>query len=654
TFAGKWTIWKAAMDAAQMEKAKLDALIKDGEGSIALLDMLEGATTDGESRLARSTGMVKDGVDAATTIATEVKAAIEAALAQAKRHADGLGDIDATGLRTAYLALAGHDLADRATVRLGKLSEQIKAIEEAEAGTDIAPLVAAASTGILDAETVLAGHKLAKDTNKRLMDRLVAAGSHAASDALSSRIETLKRTLGLGMAASKIESFDQASIMFDSIMADIRQLEDDLDECEAYRTERAVVQAQRVVLAAHKGKFAITDEIEWIDKLTGIADESAKSEDFEDARRLMRDADTMALAAKLKAGMTANNPPSEDDIKRLVAMEGGGKYLDDMVKDLDDRMQIEVMEMAFEARFGVDLKNFTKGTAVVDDEVVATPEISLADKKKRGPNVKRLYELCAEAPDNLTIDNPFLNEINRHSEKETSTISNKRGSYYDGEKRQIVLSCGSANRRESASLADPTELPDIDADSQPVAGKETNYFNWTSQHEVAHAIDDQQQFMKGKSGDAAYGGWKEHGADIGAIADVIAKEYKYDKDYVAELMMGNSSPSKPEPEGDTHPDVWEEARRMVHKWYSVVNEDASMWGNGAACAVYAFGGEKRIYHEAYGGDWVSYLQAARTKGVTGYQFRAPGEWFSELYAAYTTEKMNPSHPAAKWLEKLLD
>lgn len=650
-FAGKWGTWKAAMTAAGGKKAELEALIRAGKGSVPLLEMLEAAATDAASRLERSARLLKDGPEAATTIATEVKAALETALAQAKRHSDGLGDMDAAQLRDEYQKLVGHDLAERAVLRLGQIDEKIKAIETAEAGTDVAPLVVAASTAILDAEVVLDGHKRAKDTKKRLTDRLVAAWGHTAADALSSRMDTIEKTLGLAMAASKIESFDQAAMMFDSIMADIRALEHDLDDCALYRTERADVQAELTVLAAHKGKFAVTDEIDWIGKLIGIADESAKSEGFEGARRLMRDADGLALTARLKAEMTANNPPDEADIKRLVAMEGGGKYLDDMVRDLDDRMQIEVMEMAFEARFGVDLKNFT-AAAVAGDGVTTTPEISNAALKKRGPNVKRLYELCADSPDRLTLDNPFLHEINRHSEKESAEVSNKRGSYYDANNRQIVLSCGSANRRETASLADPKQLPDIDADCVPVGGTETNYFNWTSQHEVGHAIDDQKQYMNTRGDAADHGGWKDHGADIDDVAGIIATHYGYDKDYVAELMTGNPSPGTPEPVGDTHPDIWEEARREVHKWYSVAKTDASMWQNGSVCAKYTFGGEKRIYHEAYPSQWVSYLLAARSKGVTGYQFRAPGEWFSELYAAYTTEKLNPDHPAVGWLEKL--
>ena len=33
-------------------------------------------------------------------------------------------------------------------------------------------------------------------------------------------------------------------------------------------------------------------------------------------------------------------------------------------------------------------------------------------------------------------------------------------------------------------------------------------------------------------------------------------------------------------------------------------------------------------------------------------FRAPGEWFSELYAAWTLDKLKDGHPAVKWLKTL--
>lgn len=42
----------------------------------------------------------------------------------------------------------------------------------------------------------------------------------------------------------------------------------------------------------------------------------------------------------------------------------------------------------------------------------------------------------------------------------------------------------------------------------------------------------------------------------------------------------------------------------------------------------------------------------QAKGITSYQFRAPGEWFAELYAAYFSGKHKKDHPYASWLKPL--
>jgi len=51
-------------------------------------------------------------------------------------------------------------------------------------------------------------------------------------------------------------------------------------------------------------------------------------------------------------------------------------------------------------------------------------------------------------------------------------------------------------------------------------------------------------------------------------------------------------------------------------------------------------------------DWVGYLADARKQGLTGYQFRAPAEWFAELYAGFRSGKLRDDHPAMDWLKKL--
>ena len=97
-------------------------------------------------------------------------------------------------------------------------------------------------------------------------------------------------------------------------------------------------------------------------------------------------------------------------------------------------------------------------------------------------------------------------------------------------------------------------------------------------------------------------------------------------------------------------DKWDARKQKVDDW--IVNATTEgVWSSEASSNAIII--DKRIYQMAYAPNtWVSYLASARKRGITGYQFRAPGEWFSELFAAYKLKKLKPSHPSAGWLSKL--
>ena len=97
------------------------------------------------------------------------------------------------------------------------------------------------------------------------------------------------------------------------------------------------------------------------------------------------------------------------------------------------------------------------------------------------------------------------------------------------------------------------------------------------------------------------------------------------------------------------PGDWVKAKKDFDDWY-VLATTKDVYRHQSECADLTIG--DRIYQEAYPRRWVSYLAGARSKGLTGYQFRAPGEWFSELYAGYKTGKLGSKHPALEWLKKL--
>ena len=164
-------------------------------------------------------------------------------------------------------------------------------------------------------------------------------------------------------------------------------------------------------------------------------------------------------------------------------------------------------------------------------------------------------------------------------------------------------------------------------------------------------MDDQRSFMTGVAGNAAYGGWQEHGGNVKPVADALAGHYKYDATYVAQYLGGNANPALPECPDAVDPEDWERRRSKVQAHVDLARSKNNPWQSAAIATKLNVGG--RVYHESYdGGSWNSYDFAARKQAITGYQFRAPGEWFSELYAAYHSKKLKEQHPAVDWLKTL--
>lgn len=100
------------------------------------------------------------------------------------------------------------------------------------------------------------------------------------------------------------------------------------------------------------------------------------------------------------------------------------------------------------------------------------------------------------------------------------------------------------------------------------------------------------------------------------------------------------------------PDFKAMAKHKAVAWLkgvSMSGGESGLWDEGNAGAKkYAVKG--RVYQESYKDDWWSYDLAARGQLIVNYQFRAPGEWFAEAYAAHHIGKLPSGHVIAKYLE----
>jgi hypothetical protein len=91
----------------------------------------------------------------------------------------------------------------------------------------------------------------------------------------------------------------------------------------------------------------------------------------------------------------------------------------------------------------------------------------------------------------------------------------------------------------------------------------------------------------------------------------------------------------------------------------VTGENNGLWDQGASGAgKYSIG--NKVYQESSRGKWICYDTNARTRAVSTYQFRAPAEWFAELYSLYYIEKQKnggtapTSHTDFTWIAQEID
>ena len=346
--------------------------------------------------------------------------------------------------------------------------------------------------------------------------------------------------------------------------------------------------------------------------------------------------------------------PDVDKLEDLAKLPGGDKVLDELVADLPTTTTPKVLYTALKARYGVDIEQYSnmkkdKGGATTWD----IDEGTKLDPSKPDPDQEvdlgGLYAVLGKVPNQ---DVQFVEKIKR------VTQDQKSGMYKSGVLTDTIeLHCGrpgglqaTKTKFNKAGQVVPPGEPVQPGCEPPPGDDEAPWFDFTVLHEVGHAVDDARNIMSG--GRAKDAGWTTPGT--GTIAEKIAAEVHYDKNYIETMLDDKSSnPPKKTPKAPKGGDenVWKTARDDAEAWVRDIRFGKELWDN-AAVSKQRTTADGMVYHEAYDGVWVGYRYAARAQGITGYQFRAPAEWFAELYAAFHMKKLNPKHPAAQWLGKL--
>lgn len=170
-------------------------------------------------------------------------------------------------------------------------------------------------------------------------------------------------------------------------------------------------------------------------------------------------------------------------------------------------------------------------------------------------------------------------------------------------------------------------------------------------HETGHSVDKQMGWSTGPlPTDSKRGGWIQYGATMGICAH----------DMVDDAKAGVFALTAPQ-RGDVETEmatamtnrtiVGLTARITARPWFAglaapvragvVADPAITAIGTGLDHPWFKPNGGDRIgvpavhvYEESYASEWNRYEYAARTRLLTDYQFRDPGEWFAEVYSFY--------------------
>ncbi|MFN4172939.1 MAG: hypothetical protein ACK4GW_14405, partial [Pseudorhodobacter sp.] len=649
--AGEWKDYDDALKAAEAKLAAMDGHAQ-AEAMRPMATALRGRLTG-----AVATAGKGDLVGAATALKA-LPAEADKAIATANAagalvaKAEGLGDapLDPALLaeaRALYNALAARTEAAAAKADLDLARQQLDLAGAAPV------LPAAAQAALKEAMAACTRAEVTISQQELVREALTAARAELA--ALKAHVQAgyiTEQTTQIGAALDAVDS-DSAKSGPDVVGNRIRTA---LERAAAARVlaDRHVeyldlrakpeLDARLPILEAHAHRYAIKPSIDAFRKKLDLAAQKSAKFDPAGALDTLKEAEVLGRSAMVLAEMRDNNAPSVDELAKILSGPGGEAELDAMIDQLEPDAQREVMHRAFEARFGVKLTTFT---AVDANDNPINPHAAGAAGELDAMNLRRFYQIMIKLPKEHVVNNDSMREFSHVDDK-------KQGSLYDGSTKNVVMRENNAVWSSPYGFGREHEVGGASPECQPANDKEVTYFSWNTLHEVGHAVDDRNGFMDKKQAGGAFGGWTAYINNTHGIAKKIAPHFKYDEVYIGQFLMHNASPAIPAVPTTgalaCSPEEWESRRIAFVSWANMAFESNKPWSSNSVAQRLAIGGV--VFQESYENNWFSYQVAARKQGMTGYQFRAPGEWFAELYAAYHSDKLKPKHPAVSWLKDL--
>ncbi|MEO9683772.1 hypothetical protein [Tateyamaria sp.] len=609
------------------------------------------AAADDPARAKTMMENVSAGADEALAEAdfAQTRADITGALGENASDADGPTAQQIEATQTALTALTGRNNSDIATQEFTDAETALTTAKDSSASpADRTNALRQALDLIAAAGNLISQNQLLEAALEDARQSIATHRSHPQSAYLDTVLNDATTEIGvISSRAVNLAALPGCSNDLTVLVARMRDVGPKLDAHGEYVILRAKpeVEPRLVTLEEHDHAYAIQTNIDAIRRKLAEATRLSEALDPIPAVALLKEVETLGASALMLANMRANVPPTPAEVTAILNGPGGEAELDAMIDALEPDAQRAVLSVAFEARFGCTLQNF-QGI-----DAAGNPANPIAAGTQDGPDIRRFYEIMSDLPDVATIENDSMRVF--------TVIESGGGSYYNGSDKDVVMREGDAALSSAYGFGVEGQVGQLAPDFQPANDDPVSFFSWNTLHEVGHAVDDQHGFMRRNQSSPDYGGWTEYGANVDPIATVLAGHFNYDKRYIQQAMNrklptgttpGEVAPGVPQPQGGASPEDWEGRRVAFSAWLAQVRTSRNPWSSNSGAQRIAIGGI--VYQESYDGSWTSYQLAARSKGMTGYQFRAPGEWFSELYAAYHSGKLKPTHPAAAWLEAL--
>jgi hypothetical protein len=644
---------RAAADNELAQLAKHSAAAQIAEPLKAISKLLADAATSATQAKANTTD---PGAQWQTAL-TQVQRA-RADLAATKKLADGLGPAaaaqtaaggtDAAAMRKALTALQA-DLAtagkapnaEAAKKPLERCAQQASEADKALTQNNTkaaAGFLQEASKALAEARTIQSQNGQFQTTLTTVEARLAALRKLPTAKAINAKIEAVAKAVEDAKKQDQAAK-GEAAIAALRVAIDAAAAADQADaDRRAFDTEAKRV-ADRI-----KAEVADAKLQKPITKLTEDAAKQADAFNFSEANKTLKRAEVEIADIKLRAGMSSTPPdPKLEAIAKQMVADGGAAAVDKAIQDSPPNNPAVILALA-SGRFG---KPFT-----------IQPGGSAPDQVKA---LKRICEVFAKVPEDVT-NNPSIKDVT-HADSTTGAGGGYNASTaHIGMEGRVGFQQDFGNNEESFDPKTSKKvkaLPkDIDPDCKPLDNNKIEYMGFAAAHEVGHGVDDKRGFMASKGAGDEYGGWISYGADCQPVADAVGQHiaakfggstfYKTpeSKQYTLDKLM-NKPATRPDAKPGT-PDA--NALDAFDKWHAIASLGGDPYRRQSDCDAIQIG--DRVYHEAYARSWVSYKAAARKKGLTGYQFRSPAEWFAEVYAGWKCGKLGPKHPALKWLNEL--